>query len=81
MWTMKDFHVIRQIPRGAYRSVKTKKQYYCRGNRSRLLLSNCFTEPMGKGRLLLSGAGTKQWSRVIPGSDSETEWKIACKVV
>lgn len=81
MWAMKDFHLIRQIPRGAYCSVKTKKQYDCRGNRSRLLLSKYFTEPMGKGRLLLAGAGTKQWSRVIPSSNSETEWKIACKVV
>jgi hypothetical protein len=78
---MKDFHLIRQIPRGAYCSVKTKKQYDCRGNRSRLLLSKYFTEPMGKGRLLLAGAGTKQWSRVILSSNSETEWKIACKVV
>ena len=79
MWTMKDFKVTKQIPLGAFRSVKIKKQYDCRGNKSRLLLLKYFTEPMGKGRVLFSGKGTQQWSRVTPESDNETEWKIACK--
>lgn len=79
MWTMKDFKVTRQIPLGAFRSVKIKKQYDCRDNKIRLLALKYFTEPMGKGRLLFSGKGTKQWSRVTPESDHETEWKFACK--
>jgi hypothetical protein len=78
MWTMKNFKIVRQIPRGAYRSLTIKKQYDRRNHQSRQLRSKYYTEPMAKGRLLFAGKGTKQWSRVIPGSDVETEWKIAC---
>lgn len=79
MWTMKDFKTVRQIPRGAYRSLTIKKQYDCRSHQSRQLRLKYYTQPLAKGRLLFAGKGTKQWSRVIPGSDTETEWKIACK--
>ena len=71
LWTMKDFKVTRQIPSGWYRSMKIKKQFDCRNNRSRLLSSKYYTGQTAQG--------TRQWSRVIPGSDGEAEWKIACR--
>lgn len=79
LWTMKDFKVTWQIPRGSYRSMKTKKQFDCRNNKSRLWYSKYYTGQMGKGRALYSAKGTRQWSRVILGSDGEVEWKITCK--
>lgn len=81
LWTLRDFTVTRQVARGPYRSVKTKKQYDCRNNRSRLLFSKYYAEQMGKGRLVYQGQGTKQWARVAPGSDGEAEWKVACRKV
>lgn len=79
LWTLRDLMVVRQVARGPYRSMKTKKQYDCRNNRSRLLFSKYYAGRMGKGRLVYQGAGTKQWAKVVPGSDSEAEWKVACR--
>lgn len=81
LWTLRDFTVIRQVARGPYRSMKTKKQYDCRNNRSRLLFAKYYAEQMGKGRLVYQGKGTKQWAKVAPGSDGEAEWKVACRNV
>ena len=79
LWTLRDFTVTRQVARGPYRSMKTKKQYDCRNNRSRLLFAKYYAEQMGKGRLVYQGKGTKQWAKVAPGSDGEAEWKVACR--
>lgn len=81
LWTLRDFTVTRQVARGPYRSVKTKKQYDCRNNRSRLLFSKYYAEQMGKGRLVYQGKGTKQWAKVAPGSDGDAERKVACRKV
>lgn len=81
LWTLRDFTVTRQVARGSYRSVKTKKQYDCRNSRSRLLFSKYYAEQMGKGRLVHQGKATKQWAKVAPGSDGEAEWKVACRKV
>lgn len=79
LWTLRDFTVIRQVVRGPYRSVKTKKQYDCRNYRSRLLFTKYYAEQMGQGRVVYQGKGTKQWAKVAPGSDGEAEWKVACR--
>ena len=81
LWTLRDFTVTRQVARGPYRSMKTKKQYDCRNNRSRLLFTKYYADQMGKGRLVYQGKGTKQWAKVAPGSDGEAEWKVACRNV
>ena len=81
LWTMRDFTVTRQVARGSYRSMKAKKQYDCRNSRSRVLFTKYYAEQMGKGRLVYQGQGTKQWAKVAPGSDSEAEWKVACRKV
>lgn len=81
LWTLRDFTVTRQVARGPYRSTKTKKQYDCRNNRSRLLFSKYYAEQMGKGFLVYQGKGTKRWAKITPGSDGEAEWKVACQKV
>lgn len=81
LWTLRDFTVTRHVARGPYRSMKTKKQYDCRNNRSRLLFAKYYAEQMGKGRLVYQGKGTKQWAKVASGSDGEAEWKVACRNV
>ncbi|MCS6291374.1 MAG: hypothetical protein H8K10_20715 [Nitrospira sp.] len=81
LWTLKDFNVDRQIPQGTYRSVRIKKQFDCLAHKSRPLQTKYYATQMGKGRPLRSGKGTREWSRVTPGSDGEAELKIACKKV
>ncbi|MFO0730135.1 MAG: hypothetical protein U0361_03910 [Nitrospiraceae bacterium] len=79
MWTLKDFTVTRQIPAGDYRSVKTKRQYDCKNQRSRPLSVKYYAGQMAKGRLLFAGKGTREWSRVTPTSEGHAEMSIACK--
>ncbi len=79
MWTLKDFKVTRQLPTGAYRSMKTKLQYDCKNHRSRPLSVKYYAGQMAKGRLLLSRKGSREWSRVSPTSDGQAELNIVCK--
>ncbi|MFO0707365.1 MAG: hypothetical protein U0412_10995 [Nitrospira sp.] len=34
LWTLRDFKVVRQVAKGPYRSMKTKKQFDCLAQRS-----------------------------------------------
>ncbi len=79
VWTLKDFKVDRQILSGTYRSTTIKKQFDCRAHKSRPLYAKYYAAQMGKGRPLHAGKATREWSRVIPGSDGERELKIACQ--
>ncbi|MFO0707366.1 MAG: hypothetical protein U0412_11000 [Nitrospira sp.] len=38
-----------------------------------------YADQMGRGPLVYSGKGTKQWAKVTPGSDGAIEWDIACQ--
>ena len=81
LWTLRDFHVERAIPRGAYRSIRIKRQYDCLGQKGRPLHVRYYARPMGEGRVLYAAQATREWSRVIPGSDDEHEMKLACRAV
>ena len=81
LWTMRDFRVERAIPRGLYRSIRIKRQYDCHEKKSRSLHNRFYKQPMGQGRVLYAAQATREWSRVIPGSDDESEMKIACRTV
>lgn len=79
LWTLRDFRVERAIPRGPYRSVRAKRQYDCHQKMSRPLHIRYYQQAMGQGRVYYAAPGTRQWSRVIPGSDDDAEMKIACR--
>jgi hypothetical protein len=80
LWTLKDFKVLRTVPGATYRSLRIKKQFDCRSGRGRQLLLKYYADGMAGGRIVVSAKGTRQWSRVIPGSDQEAEWKVACRL-
>ncbi len=81
LWTVRDFRVERAIPRGPYRSIRIKRQYDCHGKKSRSLHQWFYKQAMGQGRVLYAAQATREWSRVIPGSDDEAEMKVACRSV
>lgn len=78
LWTMRDFRVERAIPRGPYRSIRIKRQYDCHEKKGRSLHNWFYKQAMGQGRVLYAAQATREWSRVIPGSDDESEMNIAC---
>jgi hypothetical protein len=79
LWTLRDFRVERSIPRGPYRSLTIKRQYDCRQRKSRPLHIRYYPEGMGQGRVLYATPATREWSRVVPGSDDDAEMKVACR--
>jgi len=79
LWTLRDFRVERVIPRGPYRSLRIKRQYDCHQKKSRPLHIRYYPQAMGQGHVLYAAPATREWSRVIPGSDDEAEMKIACR--
>lgn len=79
LWTLRDFRVERAIPRGPYRSLTIKRQYDCRQKKSRPLHIRYYPQAMAEGRVLYAAPATREWSRVVPGSDDDAEMKVACR--
>jgi len=79
LWTLRDFRVERAIPRVPYRSLSIRRQYDCRQRRSRPLHSRYYPQAMAQGRVLYAAPATREWSRVVPGSDDDAEMKVACR--
>lgn len=79
LWTLRDFRIERAIPRGPYRSLKIKRQYDCSLRKGRPLHMRYYPHAMAKGQALYAAPATREWSRVIPGSDDDAEMKVACR--
>ena len=79
LWTLRDFRVERAIPRGPYRSLTIKRQYDCSQRKSRPLHIRYYPQGMAQGRVLYAAPATREWSRVVPGSDDDAEMKVACR--
>lgn len=78
LWTLRDF---RAIPRGPYRSLKVQLQYDWSQRKSRPLHIRYYPQAMAQGRVLYAAPATREWSRVVPGSDDDAEMKVACRTV
>lgn len=81
LWTLRDFRVQRAIPGGPYRSVKIKRQYHCDQRKSRPLHVRYYPQALAQGPVLYAAPATREWSRVVPGSDDATEMQVACRTV
>jgi len=81
LWTLRDFRIERTIPGGPYRSLKIKRQYHCDQRKSRPLHVRYYPQALAQGQVLYAAPATREWSRVVPGSDDDTEMKVACRTV
>lgn len=81
LWTLRDFRIERAIPRGPYRSLRIKRQYDCSQRKSRPLHVRYYPQAMAQGPMLYAAPATREWSRVVPGSDDDAEMKVACRQV
>ncbi|MBM4127353.1 MAG: hypothetical protein FJ247_08415 [Nitrospira sp.] len=77
LWTLRDFRVERAIPVGPYRSVKMKRQYHCDQRKGRPLHVRYYPQAWAQGPVLYAAPATREWSRVVPGSDDDAEMKVA----
>ena len=81
LWTLRDFRIERAIPGGPYRSLRIKRQYDCYQRKSRPLHVQYYPQALAQGRVLYAAPATREWSRVVPGSDDDVEMKVACRTV
>lgn len=69
---------IEEIPGKSIWSSKTQREYDCKEERTRILYGSLHTGKMGEGETVNTDPEPKGWVQVIPGSATETMWKIAC---
>ena len=79
LWTLRDFRVERAIPRGPYWSLAIKRQYECSQRKGRPLHLRYYSQAKAQGLVLYAAPATREWSRVVPGSDDDAEMKVACR--
>ena len=78
MSVLHDYPTPEPLSSGTFLSFTAQQQYDCREVRSRTIRAVVFTEHMGKGAILYSGAGDETWQPVTPMSVNHALWRAAC---
>lgn len=79
MWVLRDFKHAQGTLGMKFLSAKTKEEYDCKGEQSRILFYSAYSGSMGTGQSLYSGDdASPKWKTFLPGSNGEELWKIAC---
>jgi hypothetical protein len=73
-----DYQRPEQLSTGSFLSFTAQQQYDCGELRSRTIRAVVFTEHMGNGAVLYSGAGDNMWQPVTPMSINHALWQAAC---
>jgi surface-adhesin protein E len=80
IWELWDFKRTRTEPKPPHMSVKYQREIDCTKKRARLLAMTAYSGNMGSGKVVYSYSDFKdQGIEVVPGSVSESVWKVACK--
>lgn len=80
MWTMRDYKTP-EVTENGKRSMssKTRNEYDCKEERSRILALYMYTENMGRGEVVYLLNFTDEWVAIPPDSLMESMWEFACK--
>ena len=78
MSVLHDYQTPEPLSSGSFLSFTAQQQYDCAEVRSRTIRAVVFTEHMGKGAILYSGAGDDTWQPVTPMSINHALWRAAC---
>ena len=78
MSVLHDYQVPERLSSGSFLSLTAQQQYDCGEARSRTVSAVVFTEHMGNGTVLYSGAGNDTWQPITPMSINNALWQTAC---
>jgi hypothetical protein len=78
MSVLHDYQEPERLSSGSFLSFTAQQQYDCGEARSRTVSAIVFTEHMGNGTVLYSGAGNYMWQPITPMSISNVLWQAAC---
>ena len=63
---------------GPLLSTQARSEFDCSQVRSRVLALTDFSGNEGSGKVVYSNSAEQKWEPVVPGSVSQTLWKVAC---
>ena len=78
MSVLHDYQVPERLSSGSFLSFTARQQYDCGEARSRTVSAVVFTEHMGNGTVLYSGAGNETWQPITPMTINNALWQTAC---
>ena len=78
MLALVDFKTVIRSGGEPHMSTKTQHEYDCKENQWRMLNFSYYSGNMGKGKVVYSETQPGEWQPVMPGSGTQTRWKIAC---
>lgn len=79
MWRLTDYKFPEINGDFVYSSKKLYEEYDCQSEQYRLLYVALYPENMGEGKAMYTRSETYSWQRVLPDTDGEAMWEIACE--
>jgi hypothetical protein len=78
MWQFYDYKTVQTVAGIGFLTVKEQWEFDCAEERSRVLALKEFSGNMGNGTVVYTNSQVGKWLPVMPGSMSQTVWKVAC---
>lgn len=78
MWRLTDYKVPEINGDFVYSSKKLYEEYDCQKEQYRLLYVSLYPENMGAGKTMYTHSETYSWQPILPDTDGEAMWEIAC---
>jgi hypothetical protein len=78
MWQFYDYKTVQTVAGIGFLTVKEQWEFDCAEERSRVLALKEFSGNMGSGTVVYTNSQVGKWLPVMPGSMSQTVWKVAC---
>jgi len=78
VWRLADYKVAEINGDFVYLSRKLYEEYDCNNEKYRQLYVSLYPEKMGEGKPIYSNAETYAWTPVLPNTESDAMWEIAC---
>lgn len=78
LWVLYDSKTAQFGRGGPLLSTRAESEFDCIEERSRILALTDFSGNEGSGKVVYSNSDEQKWEPVIPGSVSQTLWKVAC---
>ena len=79
MWRLTDYKVPEINGDFVYSSKKLYEEYDCQNDQYRLLYVALYPENMGAGKAMHTHSETYSWQPILPDTDGEAMWEIACE--
>ncbi len=78
MWQFYDYNTVQTVGGFRFLTVEEQWEFDCAEDRGRVVALKQFSGNMGSGTMVFTNSQIGNWVPVMPGSISQTVWKVAC---